>query len=55
VINSPAGYEHFLRAASEPAPRAELPPAGRHGDLGQLAKAAANQGIEILGPPGMLP
>jgi mannose-6-phosphate isomerase-like protein (cupin superfamily) len=55
VINSPAGFEQFLRAASEPAPRAELPPAGRHSDLAALAKAAAEQGIEILGPPGMLP
>jgi len=55
VINSPAGYEQFLRAASEPAPRAELPPAGRHSDPAALAEAAAEQGIEILGPPGMLP
>jgi quercetin dioxygenase-like cupin family protein len=55
VINSPAGYEQFVRAASEPAPRAELPPAGRHSDRAALARAAAEQGIEILGPPGMLP
>jgi hypothetical protein len=55
VINSPAGFEQFLRAAGEPAPAAELPPAGRHGDPAQLATAAADQGIEILGPPGMLP
>jgi hypothetical protein len=55
VINSPAGFEQFLRAASEPAPAAELPPAGRQGDPAQLANAAADQGIEILGPPGMLP
>jgi mannose-6-phosphate isomerase-like protein (cupin superfamily) len=55
VINSPAGFEQFLRAASEPAPGAELPLAGRHGDPAALAEAAADQGIEILGPPGMLP
>jgi hypothetical protein len=55
VINSPAGFEQFLRAAGEPAPAAGLPPAGRHGDPAQLATAAADQGIEILGPPGMLP
>jgi quercetin dioxygenase-like cupin family protein len=55
VINSPAGFEQFLRAASEPAPRAELPPAGRPGDTAELARAAADQGIEILGPPGVLP
>ena len=55
VINSPAGFEQFLRAAGEPAPRAELPPAGRHSDPAGFARAAAEQGIEILGPPGMLP
>jgi quercetin dioxygenase-like cupin family protein len=55
VINSPSGYEHFLRAASEPAPRAELPPKGRPIDLAALATAAADQGIELLGPPGTLP
>jgi quercetin dioxygenase-like cupin family protein len=55
VVNTPAGYEHFLRAAGEPAPRAELPPADRHGDPAVLARAAAEQGIEILGPPGALP
>src|SRR5207247_2212936 len=55
VINSPAGFEQFLRAASEPAPRAALPPAARPSDPAELARAAADQGIEILGPPGMLP
>jgi mannose-6-phosphate isomerase-like protein (cupin superfamily) len=55
VISSPAGYEQFVRAAGEPAPRAELPPAGRHSDPAALARAAAEQGIEIIGPPGMLP
>jgi quercetin dioxygenase-like cupin family protein len=55
VISSPAGYEQFVRSAGEPAPRAELPPAGRHSDPAALARAAAEQGIEILGPPGMLP
>jgi quercetin dioxygenase-like cupin family protein len=55
VLNSPSGYERFLRAASEPAPRAELPPAGRPIDFAALAKAAAEQGIELLGRPGTLP
>ena len=55
VINSPAGYDRFLRAAGEPAARAELPPAGRDSDIAALARAAAEQGIAILGPPGMLP
>ena len=55
VINSPAGFEQFLLAASEPAPSAELPPAGRQLHPDPLATAAADQGIEILGPPGTLP
>jgi mannose-6-phosphate isomerase-like protein (cupin superfamily) len=55
VINNPAGFEHFVRAASEPAERDELPPAGRPVDSARLAEAAAQQGIEILGPPGTLP
>lgn len=55
VINSPAGFEQFLRDAGEPAPGAELPPADRPFDPAELARAAAEHGIEILGPPGMLP
>jgi len=53
--DSPAGFGQFLRAASDPAPGAELPPAGRPADPAALAEAAAEYGIEILGPPGMLP
>jgi quercetin dioxygenase-like cupin family protein len=55
VINAPAGHEEFLRAVSEAAPRAELPPAGRPVDHARLVEAAADQGIDILGPPGALP
>ncbi len=55
VVNSPAGFEQFVRAASEPAPSDELPPADRPADPAALAQAAADYGIEILGPPGMLP
>jgi mannose-6-phosphate isomerase-like protein (cupin superfamily) len=55
VINSPAGFEQFLRAASEPAPNTELPPPGRPGDPAALTHAAAAHGIDIVGPPGMLP
>jgi quercetin dioxygenase-like cupin family protein len=55
VINSPAGFEHFLRAASEPAANDQLPPPGRRLDPAQLAQTAAEQGIELLGPPGTLP
>jgi quercetin dioxygenase-like cupin family protein len=55
VICQPAGFDEFVRAVSEAAPREELPPAGRAHDLGAIAAAAAAEGIELLGPPGALP
>jgi quercetin dioxygenase-like cupin family protein len=55
VINNPAGFERFLRAASQPAPADELPPPGRSFDSGAVMQLATEHGIEILGPPGTLP
>jgi mannose-6-phosphate isomerase-like protein (cupin superfamily) len=55
VITTPAGFESFVREVAEPAPGEELPPAGRLHDPAVLAQAAAEVGIEILGPPGALP
>jgi quercetin dioxygenase-like cupin family protein len=55
VVTNPAGFEQFVRAISEPAPAAELPPAGRPVDLALAAELAARHGIELLGPPGTLP
>jgi quercetin dioxygenase-like cupin family protein len=55
VIGSPAGFERFVRAAGEPAPADTVPPADRPIDPAALAATAAEYGIEILGPPGMLP
>jgi mannose-6-phosphate isomerase-like protein (cupin superfamily) len=55
VITTPAGFESFVREVAEPAPGEELPPAGRPHDPAVLAQAAAKVGIEILGPPGVLP
>jgi quercetin dioxygenase-like cupin family protein len=55
VINNPAGFERFLRAASEPAPADELPPPGRPVDPNAVVQLAAEYGIEVLGPPGTLP
>jgi quercetin dioxygenase-like cupin family protein len=55
VINNPAGFERFLRAASEPAPADELPPAGRSVDSDAVVQLATEYGIEVLGPPGTLP
>jgi quercetin dioxygenase-like cupin family protein len=55
VINNPAGFERFLRAASEPAPADELPPSGRPVDSDAVVQLAAEYGIEVLGPPGTVP
>ena len=55
LVNTPAGFEAFVRAVSEPAPSDELPPPGRPLDPEALARTAAEYGIEILGPPGALP
>jgi len=55
TINSPAGFERLVRAAGEPAPSEQLPPPGRPLDPAALAQAAAEEGIEIIAPPGTLP
>jgi quercetin dioxygenase-like cupin family protein len=49
VTSSPAGFEGFVRAIGTPAPATAMP------DPEELARVAAVYGIEILGPPGMLP
>ena len=49
VTSSPAGFEGFVRAIGTPAPATAMP------DPEELARVAAVHGIEILGPPGMLP
>jgi quercetin dioxygenase-like cupin family protein len=49
VTSAPAGFEAFVRAVGTPEPTAALP------DPSELARVAAEHGIEILGPPGMLP
>jgi mannose-6-phosphate isomerase-like protein (cupin superfamily) len=55
VVNSPAGFEDFVRAASQPAPTDELPPPGRSVDAAAVVQLATEHGIEVLGPPGTLP
>jgi len=48
----PAGFEGFYRALSVPAPSPVLPPAPEGPpDVGRLLAAAADHGVEILGPP----
>jgi quercetin dioxygenase-like cupin family protein len=55
VVNNPAGFERFLRAAGEPAPADELPAPARAADPGAVVQLAAEYGIEVLGAPGTLP
>jgi quercetin dioxygenase-like cupin family protein len=55
AVASPAGFDGFVLAASDPAPAAEIPPADAPVDLDRVAAAAARAGIELLGPPGTLP
>jgi quercetin dioxygenase-like cupin family protein len=55
VINNPAGFERFVRAAGEPAAADELPAPGRSADPGAVVRLAAEYGIEVLGAPGTLP
>jgi mannose-6-phosphate isomerase-like protein (cupin superfamily) len=54
-IAAPAGFDEFVREAGETAPEDVLPPEGRVHDPGRLAEIAASYGIDLLGPPGMLP
>jgi mannose-6-phosphate isomerase-like protein (cupin superfamily) len=54
-IVSPAGFDRFVVAASDPAPAEALPPADAPVDLARIGAAAAAAGIELLGPPGALP
>jgi hypothetical protein len=55
-INSPAGFERFVATIGQPAESLALPPpADSPPDLKQVAAVAAEQEIELLGPPGALP
>lgn len=56
LVSEPAGFEGFIRAFGEPAQRLEIPPpASEPPDMDALAAAAAEYGIELLGPPGITP
>ena len=57
VITSPGRFENFVRAMSRPAESATLPPAVAPTEelIRSLSETAAANGIDILGPPGMLP
>ena len=49
VTSTPAGFEAFVRAVGSTEPQADLP------SPEELVRVASQHGIEILGPPGMLP
>jgi quercetin dioxygenase-like cupin family protein len=49
VTSTPAGFEDFVRAVGSTEPQPTLP------SPEELARIASQHGIEILGPPGMLP
>lgn len=50
LVMTTAQHERFFRAASEPAPKLELPPPGPP-NMEQLLDAAQRHQVEILGPP----
>jgi mannose-6-phosphate isomerase-like protein (cupin superfamily) len=54
VTSSNGAFARFVQAYGEPAPRRELPPREAP-DAERLGRLAAEHGIELLGPPGMLP
>jgi quercetin dioxygenase-like cupin family protein len=54
LVTEPAGFEAFMREMGEPARALTLPPADlQPPDPARLGAAAAEYGIEILGPPGI--
>ena len=55
VLSVPASFERFVLAASDPAETQTLPPPDLEPDMDRMMRAAAEAGIEILGPPGALP
>ena len=54
LVTQAAGFEGFIRTLGTPAPVAEIPPApAAPPDMAPVLQAAADHGIEILGPPGI--
>lgn len=54
LVAEPGGFDDFVRALADPAAERALPPAGHPvPDPERLMAAAAEYGIEILGPPGI--
>ena len=55
VSSLPGEFVAFLREAGTPALRSALPELDGPPDAERLARIAADHGITLLGPPGMLP
>lgn len=54
LVAEPAGFENFMRALSEPAQALTLPPAtSQPPESERVMATAAENGMEILGPPGI--
>ena len=54
LVVEPAGLETFIRTLSEPAQSLTLPPASTQPPtMDTMMQAAAEHGMEILGPPGI--
>jgi mannose-6-phosphate isomerase-like protein (cupin superfamily) len=54
VVTEPAGFEKFMRALGEPAAANTIPPASvQLPSRDRIMAAAAEFGLEILGPPGI--
>jgi quercetin dioxygenase-like cupin family protein len=54
LVTQAAGFEGFIRTLGAPAPVAEIPPAPTAPpDMEPILRAAAQHGLEILGPPGI--
>ncbi len=54
LVTEPAGFEGFVRALAQPATAPEIPPAPTAPpDMEPVLRAAADHGLEILGPPGI--
>jgi quercetin dioxygenase-like cupin family protein len=56
LVLEPAGFEGFIRTLGQPAPRLEIPPPADPpgpGAMEAIMRAAADHGIEIIGPPGI--
>jgi quercetin dioxygenase-like cupin family protein len=54
LVTEPGGFESFMSAMGRPAPSLTIPPPqAPPADLAPLIAAAAEYGIEILGPPGI--